>query len=111
MAAVSPPDMLEGYALLAAAAAAPSAGIFIPLASMPDLSPAEANAATGDGRKVVLALVREVSDRINALAPTARPTKLTITKGTPQGISGSSVRVPYTINFDLEVDAADVAPE
>jgi hypothetical protein len=111
MAPVTPGNLYEGYQLLGAAEAAPAVGIFIPLASMPDLSAAEADEATGDGRKVAFALTKEVFECVSALADNARPSKMTLARSIPTGLNNTTVRQGYTLNFDLDITGVDVSPE
>jgi len=111
MAAVLPPALLPGFTLLDAAEAAPSQGIFIPLASLPALTAGEANETTGDGRKVAYELTKALQTNYAALADNAKPAKMAITKATPTGINPTTVRQAFTASFDLDFSAADVAPE
>jgi hypothetical protein len=113
MADILPSDLYPGYQLLAAAASAPSQGIFIPLADLASLTAAEANASTGDGRAVFYALVQDGYAGVQALAVASRPTKLTITKANPTGVGVDLVRQNYTIGIDLTIDpnGTGLAPE
>lgn len=111
MPSVLPPQLLPGADLLAAAAPAPSQGLFIPLTALPGLTAAEADEATGDGRKVVYELARALFTNFTALATASRPTKLSITRGTPTGIDSTTVRQSFTFSIDLDISASDVTPE
>lgn len=113
MADIIPTDLYPGYTLLAAAAAAPSQGIFIPLADLSSLSAAEADTATGDGRAVFYALVQDGYAGIQALATASRPTKLTITKANPTGVGVDLIRQGFAIAIDLTIDpnGTGLAPE
>lgn len=111
MPAVSPSQLFSGYQLLAATDPAPSQGIFIPLASLVDLTPVEAAAATGDGRKVMFALLKEIQDQVTALPEGTKPTKMTLTKGIPVGINNTTIRQSITLNFDLDTTAIDLSSE
>jgi len=111
MPALLPTAILPGIDLLAAAAPAPSQGIFIPLASLPGLTALEADEATGDGRKLVYEVVRAIFNNYNGIAAASRPTRFTVTQGTPAGIDASTVRNAYTLTFDLDIAGSDVAVE
>ncbi len=111
MPATTPVQLLPGYDLLAAAEPAPSQGVFIPLATLTNLTAVEADTATGDGRKVLFELCRTAFTAFAALDANARPTRLTITRATPTGVDASKVRQAYTLTFDLDVTNADVAAE
>ena len=111
MAPVTPVQIFAGYELLASGATTTAQGVFIPLASLIDLTAAEADAATGDGRKVVFALIKEAQEQITALPDGSKPTKMTITKATPVGVNNTTIRQGMTLNFDLDISAVDVSPE
>lgn len=106
-----PADFFTGYQLLANAEAAPAQGIFIPLTSLSGLTAAEADEGTGDGRKVAFELVRTVNEKYNALAAADRPTRMSVTVGTPTGINSTTVRRTYTMTFDVDIAATDLASE
>lgn len=111
MPAITPTQILPGYDLLAAGEAAPSQGVFIPLATLANLTAAEGDAAAGDGRKVVFEICRAAFATFSAMDAANRPTRFTITRATPTGVDASRVRQGYTLTFDLDVSNADVAPE
>lgn len=111
MPAILPTAILPGYEVLAAGAATPSQGIFIPLASLVGLTAGEADEATGDGRKVAFELSRTIFTNYTAIATANRPAKFSITRGTPAGVDASTVRQSYTYTFDLDVSASDMSSE
>ncbi len=111
MPAITPPALFPGYSLLAASTPAPSQGIFIPLADLDGLSAAEGDTVTGDGRKVAYELLRKIQGSFNALEAAQRPNRMNITSGTPTGINGNTVRRSYTLTFDVNISATDVAEE
>lgn len=111
MAAVTPGNLINGYQLLTAAEAAPATGIFVPLTSFSDLTAAEADEATGDGRKVAFEIQKEIFEQYTALADAAKPARMTVSRGTPTGINPNTVRQTYTISFDLDISASDVTAE
>jgi hypothetical protein len=111
MAAITPAQLIENYALLASGATTTAEGLFIPLASLAGLTSAEANASTGDGRKVAFELMKEMFDRIQLIAAADRPNRLTITRGIPTGLTATVIQQTYTAQFALEVTGSDVAAE
>lgn len=104
MADIIPTQLFPNYAYLESGTATPSDGVFIPLSDLPQLSAGEADAATGDGREVARALVDTATDAIRSLADADKPTKMSVTKGNPQGIGIDQIRQSYTITFDLVVN-------
>jgi hypothetical protein len=88
-------------------------GLFIPLANVTGLSSAEANATTGDGRKVIAGLIERIYENIQALASNARPVHLTIAKGQPTGVAINQVNQTFTVTiryntaFSQIVEVAD----
>lgn len=108
MAAITPRALFPNYAILAAGAVAPSAGIFIPLADLTGLTEAEAGT---DGRKVLFGICRTAQANFAALPTEARPARLTLTKSTPTGLTATTIRQAYTVTVDLDFNDADVAPE
>jgi hypothetical protein len=108
---IKPSDMIVGYAHLAAGAAAPVEGIFIPLTSMPGLTAALADPDTGDARQVLYSLSQHLYGNYNALSATTKPSHLTVSRNTPTGIDPNSVRHTYSFVFDLQISGATLSPE
>lgn len=108
---VTPSQIINGYTVLATGVAAPSQGIFIPLASYPSLSSTEVDAAYGDGSKFIHEIVKVAVTKLADIAPNSRPTKFSVTRGTPAGVNATTVRQSYTITFDLDISGSDVASE
>lgn len=111
MAAIQPTDLFAGYELLAATDPAPSQGVFIPLSVLSNLTAAEANETTGDGRKLAFEICRQVFSSVTGLATADRPSKMSVSRGTPTGVDATTVRQSYTLTFDLDVSSSDVAAE
>lgn len=111
MATILPTALFPNYQLLAASASAPSEGIFIPLSDLTGLVSAEANATTGDGRKVAYELVRKIVGSYQGLATDARPGRMGVAASTPTGITAEIVRRSYTLSFDVGIGATDLADE
>lgn len=110
-ASIVPTDYITGYAYLANGATAPSAGIFIPLTTLTNLDASEANAATGDIRKIVAGILDEVNARY--AAQTVKPTKLSIRSSRQPAFSGNTLTVSdtYTVNVVRGGMIGDVAAE
>jgi hypothetical protein len=73
MAAILPTDVFEGYQLVAAAGTVTAESICIPIATLEQLSSAEANATTGDGVQLIRALDIAIHQALTALPTIERP--------------------------------------
>ncbi len=104
MAAILPTDIIPNYS-------SDGTDITIPLTDLPGLEAAEANAATGDGRKVAYELVRAIHSNLQALDDAAKPTQFLTSESTPTGQGPNEVRKAYTFTFDVNISAVDVAEE
>lgn len=105
--ATSPSDLIDGYSYVAAGGTVSANSIVIDIASLPGITPAIAHATTGDGRKVVAAVEKNITDKYAGL--TVKPTKLTVTA---QGnTTNGQHRDVYTIAVIKEVTIGDVAAE
>ncbi len=111
MATLRPEDYLGGFQLLAATTPAPAQGIFIPLTSLPGLTVEEADPYNGDVRKLMYEINRAVFATLSNFDPANRPTRFNITRATPTGINGTTIRQTYTTSFDLNITGVDVTPE
>ena len=90
--------------------------IRIPIASLPGLSVAEADATTGNGMEVIRQIVDRTHATLTALAPASRPTKATVAKPNPAIASGANVtpgtlRQAYNLSFDLQPVGLELASE
>lgn len=83
--------------------------ISVPLASFPELTAVEADAATGDIRKIVYALCHKFHALYNAMATADRPTKFSASSGS--SISGDTITRSYTFTFKLEAATIEVSAE
>lgn len=86
-------------------------GIFIPLASLPDMTIAKADPATGNSAEIVRAVLDQSYAVIQALDSASRPTRWSVAKPNPTIITveGSPAqRQNYTSGHDLNV--IDVEP-
>ena len=82
----------------------------IPLSALPELSAGEADAATGDIRKILFALCSAMEAKFASLALADRPAKMTITK-TQGTLQGSTLQIGFNFNFHLEVAGLEVVDE
>lgn len=85
--------------------------ITLPIASLPNLTAEEADAVTGDIRKIAFALVDQLFVAYNALPVADRPTKVRITRATSVDDSTGLIRRTYAFEFDLESLAEEVVNE
>lgn len=104
MANVIPTTLFPGYT-------SDGTNITIPITSLSNLSAAEADAATGDGRALVYGILDTVEKNVSALAPGAQPTKMSNVRGAVQNISSGSgkivVRETFTTTFEKEYTGND----
>lgn len=79
-------------------------GITIPYTALDGLTAAEADVATGDGRKVVEALVRNATQNILALDAANRPVFLSVTRSNAAA-AGAPDRYNQTYTITATIDA------
>jgi len=84
--------------------------VTFPLASLPELTAAEADAVAGDSRKVVYAVMERLNAWLDGLAAEDRPGKLTVGKSLAL-LGPTTMRASYNVVIDLAIPAADVADE
>ena len=106
---VAPSEIFTGYT-------SDGTNITIPLAALPGLTAAEANATTGNVMEVTRQILDRLHSGVTALAPTARPTKAVVTKQNPSIATGANaapgtLRQGYTLTFDLTPTALELASE
>ena len=107
--ATLPTDLFPGYEYVAAGGTVAANSIVIPLSALGGLTAAEANATTGDGRKVAFELNKALLTNFQGLA--TKPTRMTITESTPTGVNATTIRKSFTHSYDLAVGDVDVANE
>ena len=83
--------------------------ISVPIASIANLTAAEADGTTGDWRAVIGRLVDDVYNYDNALATADSPTKFTITRQRFE--SGTSIVYRYSIDWVTDIDANSTTAE
>jgi hypothetical protein len=85
--------------------------ISVPLATFPELTAAEADAATGDIRKIMFAIVEKFYSVYIATLSADRPTKFTITKTATADMVRGVLKNRYTIICETDVSAQEVREE
>ena len=89
-----------------------AAGVLsLPITDLPGLNAGEADEAAGDGRKVCFGLLQAMEQRYAAAPAASRPAGMTIAKGTPTGVNATTIRQTFTVTFDLDITASDLAAE
>lgn len=73
------------------------------------LDPAEADAGSGDGRRIFRGIVEAAHNNYSNL-PGSVP-YLTINKANPVGIGPNRIRVTYTISFEQDIIDSEVASD
>jgi len=85
--------------------------ITVPIASFPELTAAEADAVTGDIRKITFAILEQLWDVWTATATADRPTQWTMAKNASVNTATGITTTQYTCTFAIETTAQDVADE
>lgn len=96
MAAITPTQVFPNYIFN-------ENNVTIPIASLPALNEAEANATTGDGRELIRAIVVQAHAAITAMSAENKPSKMTVALGNAVGLSPTTIRRTYTFTFDENV--------
>jgi hypothetical protein len=85
--------------------------ITVPLATFPQLTAAEADAATGDIRDIVYAIIDKLYTAWIAKAAADRPTKWTCSKSASQNTTTGEITNTYTFVLRTTISAQDVTDE
>lgn len=85
--------------------------ITVPIATFPEMTAAEADASTGDIRKIMFALIDKLYQTYRATAEANRPGKVSITRTSFPPDSGGVVRHVYQFQFYVETTAQEVEDE
>lgn len=72
---------------------------------------AEANATTGDSRKILYGLLQDIYSRYMAIAASDKPTKMTMARTTNVNDAAQSATVTFTIRFTTDDVTTEVAAE
>ena len=84
--------------------------VTLPLAAVPELTAAEADATDGDIRKVLFALLEQAALAYAALPSANKPAKMVVSRSTNLRSDGNLDRT-YTFAFELAPASVDVADE
>jgi hypothetical protein len=76
----------------------------IPLSAFEQLTAAEADAATGDSRKMIYAMVEKFYSHYVGLAAANRPARMVVTKSSGGLNASNQIAVNYGFNFTLGGD-------
>lgn len=85
--------------------------ITVPIATFDELTAAEADAATGDIRKVMWAIMQKIYDSWNNTDSADRPTKFTIAKTAVIDSTTGVVTNTFTVRFYTEISTQEVVDE
>lgn len=83
----------------------------IPIASIPELTAAEIDSATGDIRKMLYAIAELAWTKWSALPTVDRPTKMTLSKSASVNATTGLVTNTYTFTFVNAIVGQDVSAE
>lgn len=85
--------------------------VTFPIASVPELTAAEADASTGDLRKVSYAIAERIWQWWNALAVADRPTNMTVSRGDYSDPTTGNITKSYTLTFKTVPTGIEVVDE
>ena len=85
--------------------------ITVPIATFPELTSAEADATTGDIRKVMFAILEKVHTHFAALDPADRPQRMVIAKTVNVNPDTGIVTNVYQFTFTNEIVSQEVEDE
>jgi hypothetical protein len=84
----------------------------VPISAFPELSAAEADAATGDSRKMIWALIDKLCTTFTNLPAANRPSKMRLTKSYGQVDPASgNFTASYSMTFNLTASGLELADE
>jgi hypothetical protein len=86
--------------------------VTFPIASLPELTAAEADATTGDNRKVLHAFMERFFAWYNGLATADKPTQLSVSRSSspPNQTTGYITRT-FTVRMTLDPGPLEIADE
>lgn len=104
MANITPEQVFPNIEYVAAGGTVAANSIVIPLSDLSgNLTVAEANPTTGDGRELMRQVIDTGLNNINNLASASKPTKMAISLPALTALSPTQIRKTYTASFDLDV--------
>lgn len=83
----------------------------LPIAGFSELTSAEADASTGDSRKVLYAVLDKVNKAVAALPDADKPTRLVVSRSATSPNAQNEFQVTFAVSFTLSAAGADVADE
>lgn len=86
------------------------ANVTFPIASLPELTAAEADAVTGDSRKILYALLAQFEAWYSALDTADKPAKMVISKSSSSPDSNDEISRTFSVRFTIG-GALDVVDE
>ena len=78
---------------------------------LPEVSSAEANATTGDFRKLMYGTIEGLYSSYNAVPTADRASQMTINRSTSEDVQTGGFTRTYSIQFKLDSNGFEVAPE
>lgn len=85
--------------------------VTFPIASVPELTAAEADADTGNISKVLFAICEKIYAEFNALAVADRPTKMRVYRGTSTNDQTGVTTKTFQFQFEVAITGQEVAEE
>lgn len=105
----SPTNWLTGYSLNTNAVAVNTSNAGAS-ATFPELTNIEANATTGDIRKIVYAVIEQLHQKFQATPVADRPNRMSITRSSSVS-ANNTVSHTYVVSLTLAATGLDVADE
>lgn len=85
--------------------------ITVPIASFAEMTAAEADAVTGDIRKVLYAICEHLYQEWNSTLAGDKPTKMTIGRTSTVNEANDEITKRYTLTFITTPSSTEVVPE
>lgn len=85
--------------------------VTFPIASIPELTAAEADAATGDSRKIIYAMLERLYQWWLALAPADRPSRVTVSRSSSVDDATGNITRYYSIAVVVVPSGVEVIAE
>ena len=85
--------------------------ITVPIATFPELTAAEADAVTGDIRKIAFAILEKLFSAYNGTVEADRPIKWTMRKTASVDAVRNVIKSQYVVWFETEIGTQEVADE
>lgn len=85
--------------------------VTFPISHFPQLTADEADAATGDIRKIVFAVLHKLHAEWVAKGPENQPSKMNVAKGVSENTSTGVQTATFFVSFDTNITGIEVADE